>query len=94
MKTLLVLVLAFGSLLSFAEKPKDDGKFEERKAKLSTHLDKRIAALQESKSCISNAKDDKGLKACHEKMKEHRKERRESMKEMRREKKHKHHKEE
>lgn len=94
MKTLLVLIIAFGSLTAFAEKTKDDGRFEERKAKLSTHLDKRIATLQEAKSCVSGAKDDKGLKACHEKMREHRKERREMMKEMKRERKHKNKKEE
>lgn len=94
MKTFLALMLAFGSLTAFAEKTKDEGKFEDRKAKLSMHLEQKIATLQEAKSCVSGAKDEKTLKACHEKMREQRKERRDKMKEKKREKKHKNKKEE
>lgn len=81
MKLVLALILCLGTLTAIAEEKKGAGNFEERKAKLSAHLDERIAALQKAKSCLSSAKDDEALKACKEEMREARKEMHHQMKE-------------
>jgi hypothetical protein len=48
-----------------------DGKmFEEKKAKLTENIDKRISNLNEMKSCVAGAKDKSALKECRKKMKE------------------------
>ncbi len=72
MKFLLVAALCLGSLTSFADE--HEGKaFEEKKAKMSQHLDERLAHINEAKACVAAAADEAGLKACRAKMKEHRK---------------------
>lgn len=73
MKFLLVAALCLGSLASFADE--HEGKtFEEKKAKMSQHLEERLAHINEAKACVSAAADEAALKVCKEKMKEHRKE--------------------
>lgn len=84
MKTLLVSVLMFSSL-AFADQKEE--KFQEVKSNLTSHLDQRIAHLQEVKSCVSAAKDRDALKACRKKMKEVRKEMKSNWKEKREERK-------
>ncbi len=80
MKFLLIAVLCLGSLSSFADK--HEGKtFEEKKAKMSQHLDERLSHLNDAKSCVSAASDEAALKACRGKMKEHKKEMKEEWKE-------------
>jgi hypothetical protein len=65
----IILAVVFGlSTWAFAEGPGD--KFEEHKKQALENVDKRIKALQDHKSCISSAKDHKGMELCHEKMKE------------------------
>ncbi|MCM2351060.1 MAG: hypothetical protein NDI69_13645 [Bacteriovoracaceae bacterium] len=81
MKLVFALILCLGTLTAFAQEKKGAENFEERKAKLSGHLDERIAALQKAKSCISSAKDDETLKVCKEEMREAHKELRHQMKE-------------
>ncbi len=79
MKFLLMAVLCLGSLSSFADE--HEGKtFEEKKAKMTQHLDERLAHINEAKSCVSGASDEAALKGCREKMKEHGKEMKESWK--------------
>jgi hypothetical protein len=73
MKFLLLAIFCLAPMSSFAEK--DDGKtFEEKKSMLLTHIDKRIAHLNDSKACVAGAKDKDALMVCKQKMKEHRKE--------------------
>lgn len=75
MKTLLVAALMIGSFNVFADHHENDGKtFEEKKSMMLSHIDKKIAHMNEKKSCVQAAKDKEGLKACREKMKEHHKE--------------------
>ena len=66
MKLLLVLVATLLNLTAFA----DGGDFEKHKAEALTNIDQRIQKLQETKSCMSAAKDHEGMKACREKMQE------------------------
>lgn len=54
--------------------------FDEKKAMMSSHLDQRIAHLNEMKNCVSGAKDQAALKSCHQQMKEHRREMKEQWK--------------
>ena len=79
MKWILMLALSM-SLNAFAqqnvssEKSKMKQKtFEERKSKMLAHLEKRINALNESKACVQNAKDQQALKGCRKTIKEKRK---------------------
>lgn len=81
MKLVFALTLCLGTLTAIAQEKKGAGNFEERKAKLSAHLDERIASLQKAKSCVSSAKDNEALKACREEMHEAGKEMRHQMKE-------------
>lgn len=90
MKALLVLALCLGSFGAFADrhKGKMEGKtFEEKKSLTTENLDKRISHLNEMKSCVSAARDEAGLKACREKMREQNKEMKEKWKEMKKNKK-------
>lgn len=73
MKYLLTALLCLGALSSFADE-KEGKTFEEKKAKMSSVLEAKEKHLSETKSCVSNAKDEAALKACKEKMREHRKE--------------------
>lgn len=74
MKKLFILSLFLLSTLSFAS---DEGKkggqltdeqkaemHAKAKAEILAHMDKRIAALQEGKSCISAANDREQIKSC------------------------------
>jgi hypothetical protein len=71
-------------LVPFASALGQEGeKFAEHKAKMISHLEERIAKMQELKSCAEKATDKEGLKACHKDMKEWRDERREGVKEKR-----------
>lgn len=90
MKTLLAIALCLGSFSSFADMHEMEGKtFEEKKAKMTEHLDKKISHLNESKSCVSSATDEAGLKACKKKMWEEKKAMKEKWKEMKKDKKNK-----
>lgn len=60
-KFLSVILMAL-SFSSFAEEPKP--KLEELRERVIKKIDERIAELQASKTCVSNAKDHKTLKAC------------------------------
>ena len=89
MKATLTIVLLTLSFSVISQDKGEKGSFEERKANLTAHLNKRIEQLQKSKSCVSEAKDEKALRACHEKMREHRQKLREKMRTMKKERKEK-----
>ncbi len=75
MKFLLVLSLCLGSIGAFADNEPMEGKtFEEKKAKMTQHIDERLAHVNEAKSCVAATTDEAGLKACRGKMKAHGKE--------------------
>lgn len=44
----------------------DEAKFAERKSQALSHIDKKIANLNEHKTCINNASKKGDLKACHQ----------------------------
>lgn len=75
MKSLITLV-ALLSLHAFAQDPQPAAagttgdNFADRKAQALAHMDKKIAMMNDMKSCISGTTDAAGLKACHEKMRE------------------------
>jgi hypothetical protein len=75
MKMLSIFICLF-SLTAWADHHEEKGgkTFEEKKAKMLENYDKRISKFNEGKSCVSSAKDEDGLKACHQKMKSHREE--------------------
>lgn len=75
----LVLSLCLTSSITLANHH-EEGSFEEIKTKMITRMDSQISHLQESKACISNAKDKDSLKVCREKMQEQRKKRKEEWK--------------
>lgn len=79
MKKLLFAALLSLSIPAIAQ----EDKFEDKKAKMISHLEKRIANLNEAKTCVSGAADKEALKGCHAKLKEDRMEMREDMKEKR-----------
>ncbi len=67
--------LIFVGLSTFAYAEDSSGagdNFEKHKAAAMEHVDKRLAALQEHKSCVTSAKDMAGMKACQAKMKDFR----------------------
>ncbi len=75
MKSLIAISVC---LLSWAvvaqdEHNKEQG-LQEQKAFMSQILDKRIAALNEKKACVSAAADHAALKKCHEELKSDRQE--------------------
>lgn len=86
MKKLLVTGLCLFSLAAFADNHEEgSGKnFEEQKAQIIQNLDKRIAGLNEMKSCISAAADKAAAKACREKFKEAKEDMKEEWKEKKR----------
>lgn len=47
--------------------------FAKRKQKILQSVDRRLSFLQEEKSCITAAKDQEALRACHESMQQKRK---------------------
>lgn len=69
-----ILVLLFG-LNAFAQ-----GDINAMKTEANARLDKRIASLQEAKTCISAAADKEAMKACHANLKEDRMEMKEAHK--------------
>lgn len=68
MKKFLILALTLSSLQAFANPTEPD--FQEMKTNIVNHFDKKIAQLQEGKTCVSAAKDKEGLKACRMKMRD------------------------
>jgi hypothetical protein len=58
----LSLIVMTLSLSIFAEEPKPQ--LEALRERVIKKIDERIAELQASKTCVSNAKDHKTLKAC------------------------------
>ena len=78
MKAVTVLLAILFSVIVHAEDaapPADDAaKLQEHKTKAAEMLDKRIAKIQELKSCISGAADHKAMRECrknhHEDMRE------------------------
>lgn len=75
MKFLTVLALVF-SATAFAghhEMSKEEMKkmpFEQHKKMMQEKLDKKSAMVDEGKKCVSDAKDNDALIACHDSMKE------------------------
>lgn len=77
MKLLTVLALAL-STTAFAGHHDHDKKMEEmmklpfdqHKKLMQEKLQAKTTMLEESKTCVNEAKDNEGLKKCHEKMKE------------------------
>jgi hypothetical protein len=72
MKSLLLVSLLALSTHVMADQHEKEMNVEEVKQKMLTHIDKRISAMQEHRSCVSSAKDKEALKACRNKMKSHR----------------------
>lgn len=68
MKMILAVLLIFYcfSPLSFAQ---DNDQLARIKQETLSHLDQRIAHLQETKSCVSSANDQEQLKKCRENLK-------------------------
>ncbi len=89
MKKLLVAALCIFSLTAFTDHHEEgddkNAKFEDVKAKMVTHIDERIAKMNEHKSCVSAAADKEALKACREKMKEYREDMKEKWQEKKKE---------
>jgi hypothetical protein len=63
----LLLALALFSAVTFAE---DNANFEEHKKEILSKIDKRIAMMNEHKSCVSSASSKDALKKCRESIKE------------------------
>lgn len=64
------LLIALGLLVAIAAHAQKETKFEEHKKQALEGIEKRISAMQEHKTCVSAAQDEKAFKACHEKMRE------------------------
>jgi hypothetical protein len=65
MKTIMIAAIAFAGVSAWASP-----NFETQKQKSLTMLDERIAALQEAKSCTTNATEAEQLRTCHKGLKE------------------------
>lgn len=89
MKKMLVLSLCLISFNSFSDhhEEKNGKTFAEKKAIALEGLEKRISFINETKSCVSSATDEAGLKACREKAKAQHKAWKEAKKQKRAEKK-------
>jgi hypothetical protein len=75
MKILSIFICLFSlSVWADHHEEKEGKTFEEKKAKMLEHFEKRISHLNEGTSCVSSATDEAGLKACHQKMKSRREE--------------------
>jgi len=61
----LVVVVGFSGAVLAAPGPK----FEERKSKVLSDIDQRIAKMQEHRACVAGASDQDAMKKCHEAMK-------------------------
>ncbi len=61
----LVVVVGFSGAVLAAPGPK----FEERKSKVLSDIDQRIAKMQEHRACVAGASDQDAMKKCHEGMK-------------------------
>lgn len=73
MKLLFAALLAVGSLTAFAE-----ADLAKAKEEMTANMDKRIANLQQAKTCISGAATKEDMKKCHEALKEDRQEMRQA----------------
>ncbi len=68
MKSILVfLSVSVLSVTAFAGEGGKKPSLEERKAKVSAHIERRIASLNDFKSCVSKASEGEQIKACREK---------------------------
>jgi len=89
MKKLISLMLILGTTLtSYAntDANKDARKkerFAQVKSMAQSNIDKRISALQETKSCISSANDKDSLKSCRQEAKKRHQAIKQEMKQMR-----------
>ncbi len=61
----LMVVVGFSGAVLAAPGPK----FEERKSKVLSDIDQRIAKMQEHRACVAGASDQDAMKKCHEGMK-------------------------
>ena len=61
----LVVIVGFSGAVLAAPGPK----FEERKSKVLSDIDQRIAKMQEHRACVAGAPDQDAMKKCHEGMK-------------------------
>lgn len=48
--------------------PADEAQLAEAKKQMITHIESRIAALNEAKTCISAAADKEAIQSCHQKL--------------------------
>lgn len=65
-----IFLITIGLSLGVGAHAASDLKFEEHKKQALEGIEKRISAMQEHKTCVSAAQDEKAFKACHEKMRE------------------------
>lgn len=69
MKQLVVIVMmVFSSSVFAQDKAADD--FAKTKSDILSHIDKRLAFMQEHKACVSAAQNVEALKACRQKMRD------------------------
>ncbi|MCB0351804.1 MAG: hypothetical protein KDD38_11515, partial [Bdellovibrionales bacterium] len=76
MKSIVLCAILALSVSAFAEGEKKEENFAKRKTEMLEGIDKKIAAMQEHKTCVSAASDKDAMKKCHEKMKAFREENR------------------
>lgn len=67
LKSLLIITTLTLSMTAYAEPD-----IATAKSEMTANLDKRIAALQEAKTCVSSAGTPEDLKKCHQSLKEDR----------------------
>ena len=74
MKSILAVAFCLVSSAVFAQDQQNNKEqsLQEQKAFITQILDKRIAALNEKKSCVSSAGDREALQRCHEELKDDR----------------------
>ena len=65
MKTILVVATLLLTSSAIA-----NSNFDKRKSMMIDHIQKRIGALNENKTCLTNATKKEDLKACHKTMRE------------------------
>lgn len=72
--TVLALVLSTSAFAGHDHKKMEEEMrkmpFDQHKKMMQEKLDKKTAMIEEAKTCVNAAKDNDGLMACHEKMKE------------------------
>lgn len=66
MKTLVIVLMLIATTSVFAkgDKGKNKMSMEEKKTKVLSHIDKRIASLNSFKECVSAAKEKGDIKNC------------------------------